>query len=99
MSDALLFHLQDCSNSLRSINRRINEYLDRVEADLDAPPTIRLVPEMLTEAEIEKVCPSAEGYGDPAAICGACFRETEVGENCEHARLCAGCAPCDQCEL
>jgi len=36
-------------------------------------------------------------------VCGFCFRDTDDLHmsliECEHARLCAACAPCDQCDL
>ena len=58
---------------------------------------------MMDDAEIAKVCPSVEGYGNPA-VCGFCFREISYFDSehlvtCEHARLCEACAPCDQCEV
>ena len=63
-------------------------------------PTIKLEPVMMTDAEIERVCSPARGYGPDLAVCGFCFGEIETDcvIECEHAHLCQACAPCDQCE-
>jgi hypothetical protein len=77
---------------LDRMNRRMTKYLDGLEPSL-------------TESDIRRQSDvlKLEITGPPSVFCGFCFREINYRGNeklieCEHARLCAACAPCDQCE-
>jgi hypothetical protein len=88
--------LEAIAISLEKINMKFAEFLN-----LQRPPTISIQPLLMSDADLKRVCPSVVGYGE-VVVCGFCFLEIEDGDlviECEHAHLCQGCAPCDQCDL
>lgn len=73
--------------------RLISITLDKINEKMAKFLNQYLIPESSTQWRLIRGHDASE-----VVVCGFCFQETEKLIQCEHARLCVACAPCDQCD-